>query len=151
MTTMLTAAALAMALATAPHAAPKPAAKHVDVVERAETDTFSVKGGTAAENTGDVLTFTNPIFDAANKVKVGTDQGYCVRLMAVKTMECHWTLTLAKGQLMVDGPVVDGDNPADTVLAVTGGTGIYKGARGEVVIHARDPKATAYDFHYKLM
>ena len=125
MTTMLTAAALAMALATAPHAAPKPAAKHVDVEERAETDTFSVKGG--------------------------TDQGYCVRLMAVKTMECHWTLTLAKGQLMVDGPVVDGDNPADTVLAVTGGTGIYKGARGEMVIHARDPKATAYDFHYKLM
>lgn len=34
---------------------------------------------------------------------------------------------------------------------VTGGTGAYKGARGEMLIHARDAKATAYDFHYRLM
>ena len=146
---LLTAAAL-LALTTTAQAAPAHV-RHVDVVERAETDAFAVKGGSAAENTGDVLTFTNPIYNAANTVKVGTDQGYCVRLMAAKTMECHWTLTLAKGQIMVDGPVVDGDNPADTVLAITGGTGAYNGARGEMVIHARDPKATAYDFHYKLM
>ncbi|KUR80851.1 dirigent protein [Novosphingobium sp. FSW06-99] len=138
------------ALAIPAHAAPVHPTK-VDVVERAETDTFSVKGGSAAENVGDVLTFTNPIYDASNSKKVGVDQGYCVRLIVGKTMECHWTLILAKGQIMVDGPVADGDNAPDTTLAVTGGTGAYRGARGDMLIHARDAKATAYDFHYRLM
>jgi hypothetical protein len=136
------------ALAAPAYAAP---ATTLDLVERADTDTFSLKGGTAAENVGDVMTFTNPIYDVTNTTKVGTDQGYCVRLIVGKTLECHWTLTLAKGQIMVDGPVADGDNPPDTVLAVTGGTGGYLGASGEMLIHARDPKATAYDFHYRLM
>jgi allene oxide cyclase len=119
----------------------------LDVVERAETDIVSVKGGTAADNVGDVLTFTNPIYDAANVHKIGSDQGYCVRLIAAKSMECHWTTTLATGQIMVDGPVAD---TGDTVLAVTGGTGAYRGTRGEMLIHARDPKASAYDFHFRL-
>jgi hypothetical protein len=119
----------------------------IDVVERAQTDTVSVKGGTAADNVGDLLTFVNPIYDAANVKQVGSDHGYCVRLVAGKSMECHWTMMLAKGQIMVDGPVYDA---ADTVLAVTGGTGAYSGARGEMLIHARDAKATAYDFHYSL-
>lgn len=146
--TIVALGALAM-LAAPAHAAAIHQDK-LDFVERAETDAVSVKGGTAAENVGDVLTFTNPIYDATNTKKVGTDQGYCVRLIG-KTIECHWTLTLAKGQIMVEGPVGDGDNAPDTVLAVTGGTGAYRGARGDMLIHARDPKATAYDFHYRLL
>jgi len=138
------------ALAIPAHAAPVPVTL-LDFVERAETDTPSIKGGTAAANVGDVITFTNPIYDAANTTRVGTDQGYCVRLIVDKTIECHWTLVLANGQIMVDGPVGDGDNAPDTVLAVTGGTGAYAGARGEMLIHARDAKATAYDFHYRLL
>ena len=140
----------ALAFAAPACAAPAHGTK-IDLVERAETDAFSLKGGTAAENVGDVLTFTNPIYDAANSRKVGVDQGYCVRLIPGKTLECHWTLVLAKGQIMVDGPVGDGDNPPDTTLAVTGGTGTYRGARGDMLIHARDAKATAYDFHYRLI
>jgi hypothetical protein len=137
------------ALAVPAYAAPAHVTR-IDLVERAETDNPSVKGGPAAANVGDVITFTNPIYDATNTKKVGTDQGYCVRLIVDKTIECHWTLTLAKGQIMVDGPVGDGDNAPDTTLAVTGGTGAYRGARGEMLIHARDAKATAYDFHYRL-
>ena len=114
------------AIAVPAQAAPAHITK-LDLVERAETDAVSVKGGTAAENVGDVLTFTNPIYDATNTTKVGMDQGYCVRLIG-KTIECHWTLTLAKGQIMVEGPVGDGDNAPDTILAVTGGTGAYRGA-----------------------
>ncbi len=146
----LTLAAGALVLATPAFAAPSHGTR-IDVVERAETDAVSLKGGTAAANVGDVLTFTNPIYDVTNTNKVGTDQGYCVRLIAGKVMECHWTLTLAKGQIMVDGPVADGDNAPDTTLAVTGGTGAYRGARGDMRIHARDAKATGYDFHYRLM
>jgi hypothetical protein len=145
----ITPIAAVLALTATAASAAKPAVRHIDVVERAETDVVSVKGGTAAENVGDILTFTNPIYDATNTKKLGMDQGYCVRLIG-KMIECHWTLTLAKGQIMVEGPVGDGENAPDTTLAVTGGTGIYAGAQGEMLIHARDPKATAYDFHYRL-
>ncbi|WP_420384381.1 allene oxide cyclase family protein [Novosphingobium sp.] len=134
----------ALGLAVPAHAAP---AATMDFVERADTDTVSVKGGSAADNVGDVMTFTNPIYDAANTTKVGTDQGYCVRMIVGKMWECHWTTTLATGQIMVDGPVGDA---GDTVLVVTGGTGAYRGVRGEMSIHARDAKASAYDFHFRL-
>ena len=139
-------AAILALTATAASAA-KPAVRHIDLVERAATDTISLHGGTAADNVGDMLTFTNPIYDASNTKQVGSDQGYCVRLTVGKLFECRWTLSLAKGQIMVDGPVVDGE---DSVLAIVGGTGVYGGASGEMGIHARDAKATAYDFHYRL-
>jgi len=117
------------------------------VVERATTDAVSVHGGTAADNVGDVLTFANEVFDAANKVKLGSDQGYCVRLVVGKVFECHWTLILAKGQISVDGPFLDA---GDSMMSVTGGTGAYSGARGEMQLHARDAKSTGYDFTYHL-
>ena len=36
------------------------------------------------------------------------------------------------------------------VLAVTGGTGKYRGARGEMKLHARDAKGSEYDFTFNL-
>jgi SAM-dependent MidA family methyltransferase len=146
---ILTPLAAVLALSSAlPASAAKPAIRHIDVVERATTDTISLHGGTAADNVGDVMTFTNEVFDAANVKKVGSNQGICVRMIVGKSFECHWTLMLAKGQIMVAGPVLDG---VDSALAIVGGTGIYAGARGEMLIHARDAKASAYDFHYRLM
>ena len=139
-------AVAALGLGVPALAAPAPVSK-LDVVERAETDKVSVKAGTAEDNVGDVQTFTNPIYDAANATKIGSDQGYCVRLIVGKMWECHWTTTLAKGQIMVDGPVADS---GDTMLAITGGTGAYRGTRGELLLHPRDAKATGYDFHFRL-
>ena len=126
---------------------PSLAAQSFTAVERATTDAISVHGGKAADNVGDILTFSNDIFDAANKVKIGTDQGFCVRLVVGKSFECHWTTTLAKGQISVDGPFLDA---GDSVLAVTGGTGDYAQLRGEMRLHARDAKGSAYDFIYML-
>ncbi|WP_295529857.1 allene oxide cyclase family protein [Novosphingobium sp. Chol11] len=143
----LPAAVLALALALPANAA-APAVRQIDLVERATTDTISLHGGTAADNVGDVATFTNEIFDAANVTKVGSNQGICVRMVVGKALECHLTLMLADGQIMVAGPVLDG---VDSALAIVGGTGAYVGARGEMLIHARDAKASAYDFHYRLM
>jgi hypothetical protein len=116
-------------------------------VERASTDTVSVHAGKAADNAGDILTFTNDVYDAGNETKLGYDQGYCVRMVVGKSWECHWTLVLAQGQISVDGPFLDA---GDTTLAVTGGTGTYMGASGEMKLHARDTKGTAYDFTYRL-
>ena len=117
------------------------------LVERATSDAVSVHAGGAADHAGDILTFTNDLFDAANATRLGTDQGYCVRMRVGKSWECHLTITLAAGQLSVDGPFFD---TADTMMAVTGGTGIYSGARGEMRLHARDAKGSAYDFGFEL-
>lgn len=138
---MLIAAAMLTAVAGGASAAT------LKFVERATGNAISVHGGKAADNVGDILTFTNPVFDAANAVKLGFDQGYCVRLVVGQSYECHWTLSLAQGQIAVDGPLLDA---ADTVLAVTGGTGLYSTARGELLLHARDAKGSAYDYTYTL-
>ena len=47
----------------------------------------------------------------------------------------------------MEGPFLDA---GDSVLAVTGGTGRYSGASGEMKLHARDAKGTEYDFIYSL-
>ena len=118
----------------------------ITVIEHATTDTVTDTGA-KGDTVGDVLTFANPIFDAANQKQVGTNQGFCVRTQAGKSWECWWTLSLADGQLTVEGPFLD---KGDSVLAVTGGTGKYSTARGQMKLHARDEKGSEYDFVYEL-
>jgi hypothetical protein len=113
------------------------------LVERAIDDKTTVHASSGDDNVGDILTFHNPLFDAGNSSKVGYDQGYCVRLEVGKSYECHWTMVLANGQLVVDGPFLDA---GDSDLAITGGTGAYATARGQLHLHARDAKGSAYDF-----
>jgi allene oxide cyclase len=140
--TLLLSAALAF---LAPFAAS--AGERLQVVERATTDT-TVDLGAKGDSVGDLLTFANPIYDAANKTKLGSDQGYCVRVVVGKSWECFWTLMLAGGQITVEGPFSD---TGDSVLVVTGGTGKYAGAKGDLKLHPRDAKSTAYDFIYELL
>jgi allene oxide cyclase len=140
--TFLLAGALAL---LAPLAAS--AGERLQVVERALTDT-TIDLGAKGDSVGDLLTFANPIYDAANKAKLGSDQGYCVRVVVGKSWECFWTLILAEGQITVEGPFFD---TGDSVMVVTGGTGKYAGAKGDMKLHARDAKSTAYDFLYELL
>ena len=127
-------------------AQPAGAAERLAVVERAMTDTL-VDLGAKGDSVGDLLTFANPVYDAANKTQLGTDQGYCVRVVVGKSWECFWTLILAGGEITVEGPFYDS---GDSTMVVTGGTGKYAGAKGAMKLHARDAKGTAYDFIYDL-
>ena len=104
--------------------------------------------GAKGDSVGDLLVFANKVYDAANKTQLGTDNGYCVRTVVGKRWECFWTLTLKAGQITVEGPFMDS---GDSLLAVTGGTGKYAGARGSMKLHPRDPTPTAYDFTYDLL
>src|SRR5580698_3245538 len=140
--TFLLAGALALG---APLAAS--AGERLQVVERALTDT-TIDLGAKGDSVGDLLTFANPIYDAANKTKLGSDQGYCVRVVVGKSWECFWTLILAEGQITVEGPFFD---TGDSVMVVTGGSGKYAGAKGSMKLHPRDPTPTAYDFIYELL
>jgi allene oxide cyclase len=122
------------------------AAEQLQLVERAITDS-TLDLGAKGDSVGDLLTFANPIYDAADKMQVGSDQGYCVRVIAGKSWECIWTLTLKDGQITSEGPFFDA---GPSVLAVTGGTGKYVGAKGQLKLKSRDAKGSAYDFTYEL-
>src|SRR5262245_34729693 len=119
----------------------------LNLVEHATTDTVTDTGA-KGDSAGDLLTFANDVFDEKDANKVGNDTGWCIRTVAGKSWECFWTLTLADGQITVEGPFLDA---GDSVLAVTGGTGKFAGARGEMALHARDAKGSAYDFKYSLL
>jgi hypothetical protein len=116
------------------------------VVERAETDTV-IDLGASGDSIGDLLAFGNPIYDPANQIQLGDNQGHCVRTVVGQSWECTWTLILPEGQITVEGPFYD---DGDSVLAITGGTGAYRAARGQMTLHARNADGTEYDFTYEI-
>jgi allene oxide cyclase len=124
--------------------------KKIHVIEHAITDT-TVDLGPTGPSRGDILAFANPVFDQDNKKQVGSDNGHCILTdpnLSNVTYECFWTVILPKGQITVEGPFF---SAADSVLAITGGTGFYRGARGEMKLHARNAEGTEYDFIYTVV
>ena len=144
MRAVVCAGALSLGLLAVPAAADE--MQTLALVERATTDVVTDTGA-EGDSVGDILTFANEIYDQADAAMVGTDNGWCMRTAAGKAWECFWTLTLKDGQITVAGPFYDS---GDSVLAITGGTGAYADARGEMALHARDAQGSAYDFVYKL-
>jgi hypothetical protein len=122
------------------------ASEPVLLVERAVSDT-TVDLGAKGDSLGDLLVFANAIYDSANRVEVGRDQGYCVRVAVGKSWECFWTLILKDGQITSEGPFYDS---GDSLMAITGGTGNYVGAQGSVRVHPRDARQSSFDFRYEL-
>jgi allene oxide cyclase len=140
---LLAAVAFVGALATGPAGAES---RELKMIEHATTDAVTDTGA-SGDSAGDILTFANEVFDADDKNKIGTDQGICFRTVPGKAWECFWTLTLDDGQITVEGPFND---TGDSVLAVTGGTGSYAGAQGEMALSPIGTDGKAYTFIYKL-
>jgi len=122
----------------------------IKLVEHAETDTVRHIGPAKEEDSvGDVLAFANPVYDSENKQQVGTDNGQCVRTAVGKAWECIWTVSLDGGQMTVEGPFYDGGKSSQ--LAITGGTGEYSDASGQMTLKARDEAETEYGFIYEVV
>ena len=133
-------------LLTAGLAASPAAAFTLDLtlIEKADSDKVT-DPGEKGDSVGDILTFNNEVFEDGKSA--GRDNGWCVRTVVGKTWECTWTTMLSDGQITVEGMVLDA---GDSTLTVTGGTGNYAGASGELKLHSRDPKNTEYDFVFHL-
>jgi len=122
----------------------------IHVIEHAVTDTVG-DVPPAGDSLGDQLAFHNLVYDVADTKQVGHDNGNCVRTVTGKgtgVWECFWTVFLAGGQITVEGPY--NDNGTDTTLAITGGTGAFKEARGQMVLHDHFGNGTEYDFIYEV-
>jgi hypothetical protein len=144
--TALTACALGAGASLARSAPAHATAKTVRVVEHAITDKEIPTGG-GADVKGNVLTFNNPVFNAADKKRVGHDEGFCVRIAPKQGIwECLWTTFLRAGQITVQGPYYDTRN---SVLSITGGTGAYRNSRGQMRLRSRNG-GKEYDFIFEL-
>src|ERR1700736_5562249 len=135
----ITSALAAGAVVAAASAAKPPyahtAAATVHVVEHAITDTEIPTGG-GKDVKGNILTFNNPVFNAANTRQVGHDEGFCTRLAPKQGIwECLWTTFLEAGQITLQGPFYDTRN---SVLSITGGTGAYSNSRGQMSLLSRN-------------
>ena len=124
---------------------PKGGGGSIHVVEHATSD--AVTNGSATDAAGNILTFANPVFDSSDTNQVGSDQGYCVRIVAGKTWECNWTTFLDGGRITVEGPFSDTGN---TLVAITGGTGKYRNARGWMELAYHNKQGTEFDFVFHL-
>lgn len=127
-------------------AAPAAAGEMITVVERATSDTV-IDNGAAGDSAGDLLTFSNQVYDAANQNLVGSDNGWCIRTVAGQAWECVFTVSLEKGQISIEGPFYD---VGDSVMSILGGTGDYNAASGEMKLHARNAQGSEYDFVFSL-
>jgi allene oxide cyclase len=120
--------------------------KTITVIEHATTDA-TTDTGAAGDSAGDVLTFANEVFDRKDETKVGTDQGYCIRVVAGASYECNFTTLLGGGQIVVEGPFYD---TKDSVLAITGGTGRYRNSRGSMELQALE-NGTKFRFVFHII
>jgi allene oxide cyclase len=149
----VTVATAALALSAFAGAAPSyaktahAAGRTVHVIEHAITDTEVPLAPGGKDENGDILTFNNPVFNTANAAQVGHDEGFCTRIQVkLGIWECLWTTFLKGGQITVQGPYYDTRN---SVLTITGGTGAYDGAQGQMKLLARDG-GKEYDFIFLL-
>ena len=150
-TPMIVAGAIAVVLvaayvaqASSPHR--RATTTTVHVVEHATTD-LTVDTGPTGDSSGDLLTFANDVFDETNTDKVGRDQGDCIRINVTEgSWECRWITFLKGGAITIEGPFFD---TKDSVMAITGGRGKYKDARGSMELKAL-LDLSGYDFIFHL-
>jgi len=84
--------------------------------------------GEPGDSTGDLLTFDQPLLNAAGET-IGTNSGFCVRTRVGHSYQCQWTLTLPDGTIQVAGREFD---EGASMIPIVGGTGDYAGAAGEM-------------------
>ena len=141
-----TAATSAVAAAPAYARQARSAASTVTVVEHAVTD-LEIPTGGGKDVKGNILTFVNPLFNAADTKKVGHDEGFCTRLDPKQGIwECMWTSFLKGGQITVQGPFYDTRN---STMSITGGTGAYRNSRGQMKLKSLNG-GKEFEFTYQL-
>ncbi len=145
--TMVLALALAIGLFGAnSHTSHAAAANRPTVIHVIEYDnSTTVDLGPTGDSVGDLSVFHSPFYDVTYRTQVGYDNGSCIRTVVGQAYECNWTNFFKDGQITVEGPEYD---HADSVLSITGGTGRYSNARGQLILHYRGN--SEYDYIFSL-
>ncbi len=91
---------------------------------------------------GSAITFTADV--TAGERPVGTSQAACV-IVAGTLAQCQGTTVTGRGQIQAQG-AIDVANPSGTV-AIVGGTGAYKTARGFITRRQVTPTTIEETYH----
>jgi len=114
--------------------APAAAKESLTLIEHV-TDETVVDLGDEGDTVGDTLVFNNELYDDADANQVGNTNGSCIRTAVGKLWECTFTSTTENGSLVVEGPF---EESGRGTFAITGGTGDYSGATGQMTLTAAD-------------
>lgn len=115
-------------------------AETLHLVEHETTNTTIHVSKGRADSVGDAIVFANPVFDSTNTKQVGLLQGNCVRVIVGKSWECFFTLVLVNDRITLEGPYADS---GESTFAITGGTGRYVGAKGQMTARSREAQSGA--------
>jgi hypothetical protein len=109
--------------------------------------------GTTGPSLGDELVFSETLFRGYREV--GTSGVVCtvthvVPPYDVTMFQCVGTLSLRHGQITLQGLIeVQGeDDPGPFTVAITGGTGAYRGAGGEAKVREVSPGTNVYKLRF---
>jgi hypothetical protein len=97
--------------------------------------------GAAGPSQGDQVIFADDL--SSRGERVGTNGGVCTAVAGTPTattLQCVVTLSLPQGQVAAQGLVTfhHGDEGPASVIAVTGGTGAFRAAHGELRLQTID-------------
>jgi allene oxide cyclase len=118
--------------------------KELKLVERVGTEQ-TIDVGPQGDSLGDMVVFTNYLYDAGNVRQLGTAEGFCLRQTVGKTWYCSWISKFENGQIATSGLVPEA---GETIIPIVGGTGGYVNARGELHFHMRSENL--FDLSYEL-
>ncbi len=117
---------------------------HIAVGADDQAETF-IDVGDKGEGVGDYVIINHPMFNRALTKEVGTVRADCLLVEDTKC-EVDATFDLRGGLITVEGPI-DFTSDKDE-FAVTGGTGVYETAHGELVVKYGEDRE---DFIFKLL
>jgi hypothetical protein len=141
--------ALAAATATAALASadPTPVAKTTTFHATAEVDSGNaVDNPPEGDSAGDVVVFTQKLYTKPDrKTTIGRDEVYCVRTVPGSGRVCTGIFYLKGGQITITGS----ESTKPHSLAITGGTGRWSGARGQVVLRPSSAVVDDMTFHVR--
>jgi Allene oxide cyclase barrel like domain len=108
------------------------------------TETQFVDTGDHGPSLGDEFVFASKLMKDGKQV--GHDGGVCtVTSLDNQEVQCQATVWLDAGQITVQGLVPD--QASTFTLPVTGGSGAYKGAEGELHVHEFSDTRSTLTFH----
>ena len=113
--------------------------KHVITVAGKTTQLNLVDLGEPGFTLGDQIAFSDDLLGKPNGKPAGVDGGACTLIRVIDadaqtgTVQCQVTYSLKGGQVTTQGllTLTNGGFLGTQVAAITGGTGLYRGARGE--------------------
>jgi hypothetical protein len=109
--------------------------KTIHVIQPESAVFTFVDVGAPGPSIGDYVVITSPFLSPATHQKVGSGAVVCtaVKATANPPLQCVGTASFARGDITLQGIFVSVTGKAN-VLAVTGGTGAYRTARGTVTV-----------------